>query len=185
MKLSKSQFVVVLVIQDVHEISIERVNLVNLWKLGQNCSQTIVPIALRVFHFAHIELPDSLDGPTCTRQGLQGHPTQNRDRISNQRTIVNDSRSLSLSFRQYYINKVTRRRHRLNAFEVVQRHAEQTIEIQKLHKERLIWIPIFLKYYKEFKISTGGQLQSEEGEWSVWSCTLATTQMYGLLRIVA
>lgn len=63
--------------------------------------QLLMPALLRVLHFTHIELSNTVDGPT----------------------IVNYSRGLSLSFGQDNVHKVLACGDHLDCFEVVQRHA--------------------------------------------------------------
>lgn len=53
--LSKSQFVVILVVKYVHKISIEGMNVVELWKFLNNLTQTIVEILLREFYFSSVK----------------------------------------------------------------------------------------------------------------------------------
>ena len=60
-----------------------------------------MPALLCVFHFTHIELSNTVDGPT----------------------IVNYSRGLSLSFGQDNVDKVLACRDHLNSFKIVERHA--------------------------------------------------------------
>ena len=65
--------------------------------------ELLVPALLRVLHFAHIKLSNTVDGPT----------------------IVNYSWGLSLSFRQDNVHKIFACRDYLNSFEIVQRHASE------------------------------------------------------------
>ena len=59
--LAKREFVVVLVVQYVHEIGVERVHFFQLRKLRKHLSKTIMIILLSVLNFAHIKLSDASD----------------------------------------------------------------------------------------------------------------------------
>ena len=65
--------------------------------------ELLVPALLRVLHCAHIELSNTVDGPT----------------------IVNYSWGLPLSFGQNNVHKVLACRDHLDSLEVVQRHASE------------------------------------------------------------
>lgn len=62
-----------------------------------------MPTLLRELHFTHIELSNTVDGPT----------------------IMNYGRGLSLSFGQDNVDKVFACRDHLDSFEVIQRHASE------------------------------------------------------------
>lgn len=53
--LAESELVVVLVVQNVHEIGVERVDLFDLGKLVEYERQAVVETLLREFHLAHVE----------------------------------------------------------------------------------------------------------------------------------
>lgn len=56
---AQRQFVVVLVVENVHQIGIERMDVVQFWKILNNLRETIVKILLREFNFAHIKCSDA------------------------------------------------------------------------------------------------------------------------------
>lgn len=56
-----------LVVQHIHEVSIERVHVIDLGEVVQNLGQLVVPVLLRELDLAHVELADALDGPACRR----------------------------------------------------------------------------------------------------------------------
>ena len=62
-----------------------------------------MPTLLRELHFTHIELSNTVDGPT----------------------IMDYGRGLSLSFGQNNVHKVFACRDHLDSFEVIQRHASE------------------------------------------------------------
>jgi hypothetical protein len=137
-KLPESQLVVILVVQNIHQVGIEWVDVIDLWKLIQNCRQSIMPIALSVLDFPHVKLPDALNSPACTHELLASLNTtpvektcvacpkkkhmQVLSTVPQFLTIMHDCWSLSLSFGQNNINEVLGRRHRLNAFKIVSSH---------------------------------------------------------------
>ena len=59
--LAQSKFVVVLVVQNVHKISIEWMDLFELWKLCKYEREPIMVILLGVFDLSSIELTDTTD----------------------------------------------------------------------------------------------------------------------------
>jgi hypothetical protein len=70
-ELAQRQLVVVLVVEDVHEVGVEGVHVVHLGEVLQDERQPVVPVAGRELDLAHIELADALDGPACG-QGVGG-----------------------------------------------------------------------------------------------------------------
>ncbi len=59
-----------LVVQHVHEVCVEGVDVVHLGKVLQDLAEPLVPALLRVLDFAHVELPDALNRPACRYQGI-------------------------------------------------------------------------------------------------------------------
>lgn len=74
----------VLVVEDIHKVSIERVDVIQLREIGEDLGQLIVEALLGEFHLAHVKLPDS------------GYLV----------LLVNHSRSFPLGFRQDDVNEV-------------------------------------------------------------------------------
>lgn len=60
-QLAQSQFVMVLVVQNVHEIRIEWMDIVEFGKVLNDLRQTIVEILLCVFDFSHVECTNARD----------------------------------------------------------------------------------------------------------------------------
>jgi len=54
-QLSQCQFVVVLVVQNVHEVGVERMDFVEAREVFQNGSELLVDGLLGELHFAHVE----------------------------------------------------------------------------------------------------------------------------------
>ena len=98
--LTQGQLVVVPVVEDVHQICVERVDVLQLWKLGQNDGQLLVEAGLRKLDLAHVESPDSAD--------LE--------------VPVHHRRRLPLRLGQDDVGEVLRRRDDGNLLEVVVRH---------------------------------------------------------------
>lgn len=65
-ELTQGELVVVFIIENIHEISIEWMDIVDFWEFIDDGSEAVVPVALGEFHFAHIELSDALNSPACT-----------------------------------------------------------------------------------------------------------------------
>lgn len=59
--LSKSQFVMIFVVKNIHQISVKRMNVVELWEFLNNLAQTIVKALLGEFYFASVESTNSRD----------------------------------------------------------------------------------------------------------------------------
>ena len=59
--LAQSELVVVLVVQNVHQVGVERVHLLELGKLVENERETIMVVLLGVFDLSGIELADTAD----------------------------------------------------------------------------------------------------------------------------
>ena len=98
--LTQGQLVVVPVVEDVHQICVERVDVLQLWKLGQDDGQLLVEAGLRKLDLAHVESPDSAD--------LE--------------VPVHHRRRLPLRLGQDDVGEVLRRRDDGNLLEVVVRH---------------------------------------------------------------
>ena len=98
--LTQGQLVVVPVVEDVHQICVERVDVLQLWKLGQDDGQLLVEAGLRKLDLAHVESPDSAD--------LE--------------VPVHHRRRFPLRLGQDDVGEVLRRRDDGNLLEVVVRH---------------------------------------------------------------
>lgn len=59
--LTERELVVILVIENVHEIRVEGMDLVQLRELGEHACQAIVVVLLCVFDLARVELTDASD----------------------------------------------------------------------------------------------------------------------------
>ena len=68
-QLPQSQLVVILVVQHIHEVRIEWVNVVHLWKATDNGQQLVMPRGRCVLHFPHIKRPYALDGVAFMHHG--------------------------------------------------------------------------------------------------------------------
>ena len=98
--LTQSQLVMVPVVQDVHEVSVERVNIVKLRKLGQNGGEFVVKRLLG-------EL--DLSGVKPTNSGYF-------------EVLADDGRSFPLGARENYVDKVLRGGHHSDLLEIVITH---------------------------------------------------------------
>ena len=98
--LAQGELVVVLVVQDVHEVGVKRVDVVQLGELVQNARQLVVEVLLSEFHFFRVELPDP------------------RYLV----VLVDHSRSLPLGFGQNNVHEVFGRRDYCYFLKVVMRH---------------------------------------------------------------
>ena len=61
-ELPERQLVVVLVVQHVEQVGVERVDVVHAREVVQDAAQLLVPARLRELHLAHVELADARDG---------------------------------------------------------------------------------------------------------------------------
>ena len=59
--LPQGQFVVILVVQDIHQISVKRMDVIKLREFIDDRGEFIVISLLREFDFSHVELSDSRD----------------------------------------------------------------------------------------------------------------------------
>ena len=59
--LAKSELVVILVVEDVEEVSVERVDLVEARELFDDGGELLVEVGLCVLDFAHVELAEAVD----------------------------------------------------------------------------------------------------------------------------
>mmetsp|Transcript_19433 Transcript_19433/g.74612 ORF Transcript_19433/g.74612 Transcript_19433/m.74612 type:complete len:651 (-) Transcript_19433:57-2009(-) len=99
-QLAQGELVVVPVVQHVHEIGVERVDLVEDREVIEDTRELVVEVLLRILDLPHVELPDSADSIA----------------------LVNDRWRLPVGLRQDDVNEVVRAGHDLNLFEVVLRH---------------------------------------------------------------
>lgn len=58
-ELTQRQLVMILVVQHVHQVGVERMHVVQLGKVLNDLRQAIVEVLLRVLHLARVECPDS------------------------------------------------------------------------------------------------------------------------------
>ena len=65
----KSQLVMVLVVEHVHQICVEWVNVVQFWEPVNNSTQFFLESLLHEFNLSHVELSDSLDLETSRDLG--------------------------------------------------------------------------------------------------------------------
>ena len=98
--LTQSQLVMIPIVEDVHQVGVERMDVLKLWELGQNDGQLLVEARLSELDLSHVEGSDSADLEMS----------------------VNDGRSLALSLGQDDVGEVRSRRHDRNLLEVVVRH---------------------------------------------------------------
>lgn len=59
--LSQGQLVVVAVVEDVHEVAVERVDILQLGEVGQDEAELLAEVALRELDLPHVESPDAAD----------------------------------------------------------------------------------------------------------------------------
>jgi hypothetical protein len=59
---AKCQLVVVSIIQDVHQVGVERVDVVQLREVVDDIVELLLVVGLRKLHLAHVETPDFVDG---------------------------------------------------------------------------------------------------------------------------
>jgi hypothetical protein len=59
--LAQGELVVVLVVQDVHQVGVEGMHVVHLGKVGQHLGHAIVVVLLRELDLAQVELSDTRD----------------------------------------------------------------------------------------------------------------------------
>jgi hypothetical protein len=59
--LTQGELVVILVVQDVHQIGVERMHIVHLGKLGEHLCHPVVVVLLRELDLAQVELSDARD----------------------------------------------------------------------------------------------------------------------------
>ena len=101
--LTKSQLVVVLIVQDVHEVGVERVNLVKSRKFVQNGGKLVVKRLLRELDLSGVKLADS----------------------RYLKVLADHGRRFPLGARENDIHKVLRRRHHCDLLEVVVAHRSE------------------------------------------------------------
>mmetsp|Transcript_2363 Transcript_2363/g.4806 ORF Transcript_2363/g.4806 Transcript_2363/m.4806 type:complete len:206 (-) Transcript_2363:19-636(-) len=99
-QLSQSQLVVVLVVQNIEQVCVKRMNIVDTGELVEDCGELLVPVLLRILHLAHVKLTDA------------------RYRIS----LMHHRRRFPLCFREDDIDKVLRSGHHPNLLEVIVNH---------------------------------------------------------------
>ena len=68
-ELTERQLVVVLVVEDVHEVGVERMHLLELGKLFEYLRDLVVVVLLRVLDFARVELANATDGVLFVHHG--------------------------------------------------------------------------------------------------------------------
>jgi len=88
------------IVENVHQVGVERMDVFQLGELGQNDGQLLVEAGLSEFDLSHVEGTNSADLEMS----------------------VNNGRSLALSLGQDDVGEVRRRRHDRNLLEVVVRH---------------------------------------------------------------
>jgi len=59
----------VLVVQDVHEISIKRMNVIQFWETLDNTGKSLTDSLLHEFYLTHVKLANSLDFEALTDLG--------------------------------------------------------------------------------------------------------------------
>lgn len=90
----------VLVIQVVQKIAIERMDIVKTREILQDGGNLLVKVRLCILHLSHVKLPDAVDGIA----------------------LVHHGGSLPLRPRQDNIHKLLARRHHRNLLEIIEHH---------------------------------------------------------------
>ena len=111
--LPQRQLVVVLVVQDVHEVGVERMDVVQLRELGHHRRQPVVERLLGELHLPRVELPDAGDLEVA----------------------VDDGGRLSLGLGQDNVHKVLGGRDNCYLLEVVMTHGGTSRLLAKSHVE--------------------------------------------------
>ena len=57
----ESEFVVIAIVENVHQVAVERMNVFDDGKFGENERQLIVKVLLRVLNLAHVEVAYATD----------------------------------------------------------------------------------------------------------------------------
>lgn len=57
--LAQRKLVVILVIQDVHQVSVKRMNVLQLGEVREQLAHAVMEVLLSELHFAHVELSDT------------------------------------------------------------------------------------------------------------------------------
>lgn len=100
-ELTESEFVVIAIVENVHQVAVERMNVFDDGKFGENERQSIVKVLLRVLDLAHVEVAYATDlvasgGEMKARASFGGRVF----------SLVYDGRRLSLRFRENYVDEV-------------------------------------------------------------------------------
>jgi len=106
----------VLVVEHIHEVSIERMNIVEAWKIIENLLKTFMESGLGKFDFAHVKCANACDG----------------------QTLVDDGRCLALDVGEHGVNKHLRCWHGLDAplgAEGVPRHPVLVLSMMMMEEE--------------------------------------------------
>jgi len=99
-ELAEGELEVVAVVQHVDEVRVERMDVVQAREVGQDLSELVVVVHVRVLDLAHVKLPDA----------------------DNVVAGVDHGRRLALRLGQDHIDEVLGRRHRLDLLKVVDDH---------------------------------------------------------------
>lgn len=103
----------VLVVQVVQEIAIERMDVVKTREILQDGGNLLMEVRLCILHLSHVELPDAVDGITLVYHGGR----------------------LPLRPRQDNVHKLLARRHHRNLLEIVEHHLAPLSQ----HRSVLCW----------------------------------------------
>lgn len=90
----------VFVVEDVKKVAIERMDVIESWKLVDDCGEFFVKVCLCEFDFAHVELSDAVD---CV-------------------AFVDYGRGLSLGSTEDYVDKIFPGWYPCDLFEVILHH---------------------------------------------------------------
>lgn len=113
--LTKRQFVMIPIVENIHEVTVERMDVLQLGELGENDGQLLVETGLSEFDFPHVESTNS----------------------ANLEMAMNHGWCLTLSLGQDDVGEVAGGRHDRNLLEVVVRHCSTVLNYCRKQKQPL------------------------------------------------